>query len=72
MGIKGVQPVSLVDYPGNICSTVFFGGCNFRCPFCHNAALVLNPAAAPDESLDAVLAFVIRRRALVPAVCITG
>lgn len=72
MGIKGVQPVSLVDYPGNICSTVFFGGCNFRCPFCHNAGLVLEAAATADESLEEVLAFILRRRQLVPAVCVTG
>ncbi|MDI3538525.1 MAG: pyruvate formate lyase activating enzyme [Bacillota bacterium] len=72
MGVKGVQPVSLVDYPGHICSTVFFGGCNFRCPFCHNAGLVERADTLPDENLEDVLAFLTERRHLVPAVCITG
>lgn len=72
MGIKGVQPVSLVDYPGNICSTVFFGGCNLRCPFCHNAQLVQGADTLADENLEDVLAFLAERRHLVPTVCITG
>jgi pyruvate formate lyase activating enzyme len=72
VGVKGVQPVSLVDYPGSICSTVFFGGCNFRCPFCHNAKLVKEAGTLPDENLEEILAFLAERRHLVPAVCITG
>lgn len=41
MRICGVQKTTLLDYPGHVAATVFTGGCNFRCPFCHNAGLVL-------------------------------
>ena len=41
MKIGGLQKLSMVDYPGKMCATVFLRGCNLRCPFCHNASLVL-------------------------------
>ena len=41
MLISGLQKTTLLDYPGCVACTVFTGGCNFRCPFCHNSALVL-------------------------------
>ena len=41
--IHGFQKTTLLDYPGCLASTVFFGGCNFRCPYCHNGDLVLSP-----------------------------
>ncbi len=41
--IKGLQKTSLIDYPGKISAVVFLGGCNFRCPYCFNRDLVLNP-----------------------------
>ena len=41
MQIQGLQRISLLDYPEHIACTVFTSGCNFRCPFCHNASLVL-------------------------------
>lgn len=41
MRIYGFQKTTLLDYPGHVAATVFTGGCNFRCPFCHNAGLVL-------------------------------
>ena len=40
--IHGFQKTTLLDYPGCLASTVFFGGCNFRCPYCHNGDLVLS------------------------------
>ena len=43
MIIHGFQKLTLLDYPGHTACTVFSGGCNFRCPFCHNAGLVLSP-----------------------------
>ncbi|HBR32682.1 MAG TPA: anaerobic ribonucleoside-triphosphate reductase activating protein, partial [Clostridiales bacterium] len=39
MNIQGLQKLTLLDYPGVVACTVFTGGCNFRCPFCHNASL---------------------------------
>ena len=52
MQIHGFAKLTLLDYPGRIAATVFTGGCNFRCPFCHNAVLVLDPNAQPriDEN----------------------
>ena len=41
MRIGGLQKVTLLDYPGKVACTVFLPGCNLRCPFCHNPALVL-------------------------------
>ncbi|MGI6604673.1 MAG: anaerobic ribonucleoside-triphosphate reductase activating protein [bacterium] len=72
MRIEGVQAVSLVDYPGTICSTVFLGGCNFRCPFCHNVELVLKPGGKEVWASDKIVSFMERRRRLVPAVCVSG
>ena len=40
MRISGLQKMTLLDYPGKIACTVFLGGCNFRCPFCHNGELL--------------------------------
>ena len=48
MRIKGLQKLTLLDFPGKIGATVFLGGCNFRCPFCHNASLVI-----PEREGDA-------------------
>ena len=41
MFLSGLQKLTLLDYPGKVACTVFTAGCNFRCPFCHNAGLVL-------------------------------
>lgn len=41
--ICGLQKTTLLDYPGHVAATVFIGGCNFRCPFCHNGELVNSP-----------------------------
>ena len=40
MKILGMEKMSLVDYPGQVCAVLFTSGCNFRCPFCHNAGIV--------------------------------
>ena len=40
MNIQGIEKVSMVDFENKICATIFTGGCNFRCPFCHNAQIV--------------------------------
>nr|WP_277995672.1 MULTISPECIES: anaerobic ribonucleoside-triphosphate reductase activating protein [Moorella] len=67
-----MQLTSLVDFPGEVCTTVFYGGCNFRCPWCHNADLVLRPFTLPEISPEEVLNLLSRRRSWVQAVCITG
>ncbi len=70
MKIRGLQKLTLLDYPGKVACTVFTGGCNFRCPFCHNASLVL---FEDDESDSAeVLELLKKRRGILEGVCITG
>ena len=46
MHICGYQKTTLLDYPGHVAATIFTGGCNFRCPFCHNSDLLGNDAEA--------------------------
>ena len=71
MKIHGLQKMTLLDYPGRVACTVFLGGCDFRCPFCHNAELL--DAGAPAVMEDAeLLAFLEKRRGLLDGVAITG
>ncbi len=72
MVIKGLQKTTLLDFPGKVACTVFTGGCNFRCPFCHNASLVIKPNDAPEIDLDAFMYFLDKRRGILDGVCITG
>ena len=72
MRLKGWVRTSLIDYPEYIATVLFTGGCNFRCPSCHNADLVLRPAEMPDLPLDEVWAFLSRRVGLVDGVVVTG
>lgn len=72
MQICGLQKLSLLDYPDKLAATVFFGGCNFRCPFCHNAALVTDTSGAPRIPEGEVVAFLERRRNFLDGVCVTG
>ena len=69
--IHGLQKLTLLDWPGRVACTVFLGGCDFRCPFCHNALLV--DAAAPAElTREELLSFLKKRRGLLDGVCLTG
>ncbi len=70
--IKGIEKFAPKDFPGFISSTVFLGGCNFRCPFCHNADLVLNNNSLPTFPVDFFLNFLESRKDWLEAVCITG
>ena len=73
MLISGLQKMTLLDYPGLVACTVFTGGCNFRCPFCHNASLVLPEALqAADGGVEAVLSFLKKRQGLLDGVAVTG
>lgn len=71
MEIQGLQKMTLLDYPGKVACTVFLGGCDFRCPFCHNGELVLSPAPA-EMNQQELLAFLKKRQGLLDGVCITG
>jgi pyruvate formate lyase activating enzyme len=70
MKISGIEKFSMVDYGEKIVCTVFTPGCNFRCPFCHNAALVLGGGEEIQE--NEVMAYLKKRRGLLDAVCISG
>ncbi len=72
MRISGLQKLTLLDYPGRVACTVFTGGCNFRCPFCHNASLVLPEKLAEDTDEDQVLAFLKKRIGILDGVAVTG
>lgn len=71
MQIKGLAKTSLIDYPGHITATVFTGGCNMLCPFCHNRKLVFNEDGE-DISLNSFFEFLHKRKNTLEAVCITG
>lgn len=70
--IKGLQTLTLLDYPGKVACTVFTGGCNFRCPFCHNGGIVLNPGAEQSIPEEKVFDLLKKRKGVLEGVCITG
>ncbi|MBE6714260.1 MAG: anaerobic ribonucleoside-triphosphate reductase activating protein [Ruminococcaceae bacterium] len=70
MEINGLMKLTLLDYPGKTACTVFFGGCNFRCPFCHNASLVRGMGERISE--EEFFAFLKKRQGLIDGVAITG
>ena len=72
MLISGLQKLTLLDYPGHVACTVFTPGCNFRCPFCHNAPLVLPERLGQDTDEEAILAFLKKRQGILDGVAITG
>jgi len=71
MKICGLQKTTLLDFPGHVAATIFTGGCNFRCPFCHNSDLLGNDAP-PVYTVDEVLSFLSRRTGILEGVAITG
>lgn len=72
MRIVGLQRLSLLDFPGEIACTVFLGGCNLRCPFCHNASLVLPDRETDEISEEELFSFLDSRRGKLTGVCISG
>lgn len=72
MTIHGYNKLSLLDYPGLIAATIFSGGCNFRCPFCHNSSLVISPELVPPIPEETVFEHLRFRNNALEGVCITG
>lgn len=72
MQIHGFNKTTLLDYPEHVAATVFTGGCNFRCPFCHNGNLVLHPEEQPVIPKEEIMAFLKKRQGILEGVCITG
>jgi pyruvate formate lyase activating enzyme len=71
MNIYGLAKTTLLDYPGHMAATIFIGGCNFLCPFCHNRSLVFLDTISPLDQED-VISFLKKRQHLLEGVCITG
>ena len=71
MKIVGIQKLTLLDYPGRVACTIFLDGCNFHCPFCHNAEL-LSPDIEPIMTVEELLTFLKKRRGILEGICITG
>lgn len=70
MIISGLLKTTLLDYPQHVAATVFLGGCNFRCPFCHNSDLLEGGGELFSEK--EVLDFLKKRAGILEGVCITG
>lgn len=68
----GLQKLTLLDYPGKMACTVFTGGCNFRCPFCHNRSLVFLNENDSEISVSDILEYLETRKKVLDGVCITG
>ena len=69
--ICGLQKMTLLDYPGKIACTVFLGGCNFRCPFCHNSELFMGKPEKLMED-EEFFKFLQSRKGLLDGVCVSG
>ncbi|MBZ4688142.1 MAG: ribonucleoside-triphosphate reductase-like protein [Clostridiales bacterium] len=70
--IKGWHKLSLIDYPGHLCTTIFLGGCNFRCFYCHNSDIAFSPESSPDYSIEDILDYLEHRQNYIEGVCISG
>ena len=71
MTISGLQKMTLLDFPGKVACTVFLQGCNYRCPFCHNAEL-LEGTGEPLMTVEEFFAFLKKRVGLLDGVCVSG
>ena len=72
MIIKGFAKLTLLDYPGRVACTIFTGGCNFRCPFCHNASLATRAGEVPTIPESEIFDILRKRKGILDGVCITG
>lgn len=71
MKICGIQKTTLLDFPGHVATTIFIGGCNFKCPFCHNKSL-LERDVLELLTVEQLLTFLEKRKQVLEGVCITG
>lgn len=72
MEINGFMKMTLLDFPSKVACTIFCGGCNFLCPFCHNAFLVTEREKAESFTEKEIFDFLKKRQGLLDGVCITG
>ncbi len=71
-GIRGFIPASMLDWPGKLAAVLFIGGCNLRCPFCHNPSLVLESPELPILNWEDLHSHLFRKRGWLDGVCVTG
>ena len=71
MKLYGLQKMTLLDFPGRVACTVFLGGCDFRCPWCHNYELAVG-SAEPVMEEEEFFAFLKKREGLLEGVAVTG
>lgn len=72
MKICGFQKMTLLDFPGQVAATLFTGGCNLRCPFCHNALLVTEAEDLEEYSEDFIIGYLEKRKGVLDGLAITG
>lgn len=72
MQIYGFNKLTLLDYPEHLAATIFLGGCNLRCPFCHNAALVTKLKTQVSIPTEEIMDYLSKRRGILEGICITG
>ena len=72
MVIHGLNKLTLLDFPEHTACTLFCGQCNFRCPFCQNSSIVIDPDSEPVIPWETIEAFLVKRKGLLTGVCITG
>ncbi|MBQ2827609.1 MAG: anaerobic ribonucleoside-triphosphate reductase activating protein [Clostridia bacterium] len=71
MKLIGLQKMTVLDFPGRVACIVFTFGCNFRCPFCHNASLVLGEGDS-DITEEEFFSYLQKRKGILDGVCVTG
>ena len=71
MKLHGLQKMTLLDFPGHVACTVFLGGCDFRCPYCHNFELA-DGTAKPVMEEEEFFSFLAKRKGLLDGVAVTG
>ncbi|MFW6149232.1 MAG: anaerobic ribonucleoside-triphosphate reductase activating protein [Atribacterota bacterium] len=70
--IKKIIGTSMIDWEGMIISTLYVGGCNFRCPFCYNTDLVIDSYSLPDIPEENILSFLVERKPFLDGICLSG
>ena len=70
--IKGFLETSFIDWPGRLCAILFVGGCNFRCPFCHNHPLVLAPEGMETIAFTEIMSRLAARKNWLAGISISG
>ena len=72
MNISGMNKLTLLDYPGHLACIIFTQGCNFKCPFCHNSALIGFQKAESNVKEEELLAYLEKRKGVLDGIVISG